>query len=90
MDERDIDTSDVLRDGIFEAIENQMRDSTPPETNLTFERLISQGHSKEEVMKMIGCALTSELFGIMKEGREYDEERYVKALRALPNLPWDE
>ncbi len=87
MDEMDNDTSDVLRDGILEAIENQLRDSTPPEINLTFERLISQGHSEEEVMKMIGYALVSEIFGIMKEGKEYDEERYVKALRALPKLP---
>lgn len=90
MDKMDNETSKVVRDGIFEAIEIQMRDSTPPETKLTYDRLISQGYPKEEVMKLIGCALSSELFTIMKEVREFDEESYVKDLRALPKLPWND
>jgi peroxiredoxin family protein len=74
---------------MFEAIGNQMRDRTPPETKQTYDRLKSEGFGHVETMKLIGCALTSEMFYVLKEERVYDEERYKKLLHALPELPWD-
>ncbi len=41
-------------------------------------------------MKLIGCAVSDELFEIMKYGKPFDEERYVNNLKNLPQLPWDE
>jgi hypothetical protein len=80
----------VLRSAIFEVINNQIRDGTPPETKETYDRLLSEGYSKEEVMKYIGAVVSSEIFAVLKEGRTYDNERYVAALKALPRLPWYE
>jgi len=81
---------EILRGAIFEIIENQIRDGTPPETEQTYDRLIAEGHSHEETMKMIGCAVTSEMFDVIKQSQPYDEQRYVAFLQALPELPWDD
>jgi hypothetical protein len=81
---------EVLRSAIFEVINNQIRDGTPPETKETYDRLLSEGYSEEDVMKYIGAVVSSEIFAVLKEGRMYDKESYVAALKALPRLPWDE
>ncbi len=81
---------EVLRTAIFEVINNQIREGTPPEAKETYDRLLSEGYSKEEVMKYIGAVVSSEIFAVLKEGRTYDSESYVAALKALPRLPWDE
>ena len=81
---------EALRSMIFDVINNQMRDGTPPETKETYDRLLAEGYPEEEVMKYIGSVVSSEIFSVVKEGRTYDEQRYVAALRALPKLPWEE
>lgn len=81
--------SELARAAIFDIIRNQIDAETPPETKLTLERLVAEGHSEHEAMKLIGCVVASEIFGIMKESREYDETAYIEALQALPRLPWE-
>ncbi len=81
---------ETLRSMIFDVINNQIRDDTPPETKATYDRLLAEGYPEEEVMKYIGAVVSSEIFSVIKEGRTYDERRYVAALRTLPRLPWDE
>ena len=82
--------SDLARAAIFEVIENQIRDGIPPQVAESLRRLEAGGHSREEAMKLIGCALSVELFETMKSGKPFDEERYVNNLKNLPQLPWDE
>ena len=57
----------ILRAAIFEIIESQMRDGTPPETKETFERLIAAGNSHEDAMKLIGRVVSSQIFDMLKE-----------------------
>ena len=80
---------DSAREAIFDIIENQIEASTPPETKQTLERLLSEGHSEEDAMKLIGCVVVSEIFAVLKEGRTYNEAAYVNALLTLPRLPWE-
>ena len=79
---------EIAREAIFEIIENQMRDGTPPETKQTYDRLIADGHSHEDTMRLIGCALSTEMFELLKNRQPYNEDRYIAALKALPVLPW--
>ncbi len=81
---------EVLRTATFEVINNHTREATPPEAKETYDRLLSEGYSEEDVMKYIGAVVSSEIFAVLKEGRAYDNESYVAALKALPRLPWDE
>ena len=74
---------------IIQAIKNQIRRNDPPETKETFDRLRSEGHPKEEVYRMLGCVMTSEIYEVMKHERVFDRDLYVQQLRALPRLPWE-
>ena len=80
----------ILRQAVFEIINNQVRDGTPPETKQTLDRLMSEGHTRNEAMKLIGCVVSSEIFEVLKKKQPYNEERYVAALHTLPELPWDD
>ena len=84
-----MDDPKTIRSAIFEVIENQMRDGTPPETKETYDRLLSEGYSKEETMKYIACVVSLEIFGVLKEKRTYNNDSYVNSLKALPKLSWE-
>jgi hypothetical protein len=75
---------------IHEVVENQLRDLNPPETKETFDRLIDEGYSEEQVRTLIGYVVASEIFEILKYLKPYNHERYVEALRRLPELPADD
>ena len=79
----------VLQALIYEVVDNQLRDGTPPETRQTLERLIAEGHTRQEARRLIGCAVVSEIFNVLQRHEPYDEARYTAALRRLPTMPWE-
>jgi hypothetical protein len=84
-----ISDSDIARNAIFEILDNQLTEGNPPETREALDRLLADGYSEEEARRLIACVVVSEVFAVVREGREYDSIGYAKALRDLPNLPWD-
>jgi hypothetical protein len=80
---------EVVKATLFEVIENQLRSNAPPEARETLDRLMSVGHTREEAMKLIGCALLSEIYDVLKSHASYDNARYVANLKRFPELPWD-
>ena len=74
---------------IIQAIKNQIRQNDPPETKETFDRLRREGHAEDEVYRLLGCVMTSEIYGVMKDERVFDRALYVQRLQALPKLPWE-
>ncbi len=82
--------SNLSQEAIFEVIENQIRDSDPPITKETYSRLEHEGHSHDEIMKLIGCAMITEISEIMNSGQTFDQERYTNNLNNLPDLPWED
>ncbi len=85
----DEEQSEQARAAIIGAVETQLTDGDPPEAAETLERLLSEGHSRDEAVRLVGCALADEMFQIMKHEREYDHARYVALLRKLPDAPWE-
>ncbi len=83
------DGNPVLKAAILEVVENQMRDNNPPETRQAYDRLMQEGHSKEDAKRLIGCVVSSEVFDILKKQQEFNLERFVQALERLPELPGD-
>ncbi len=45
--------SPMLRASLFEAIENQVRDGTSPETKRTLDRLMGQGMTKDDLDRVV-------------------------------------
>lgn len=71
----------------MEIVENQIRDGTPPETRKTLERLKSEGISEENARIYIGQAVCVEVWDTLTNKKEFDMERYVRNLKALPAEP---
>jgi len=84
------ESSEIAQAAIFEIIENQIRDNSPREVRQTLERLLSEGQTKEEAMKLIGCTVAVEIFEIMKQKKPFNESRYVENLSKLPEMPWED
>ena len=76
-------TNPRLRKAVLDVVRNQIRANDPPETKITFERLLAAGHSRREAMDMIGRVVVQEIWEIMKRNEPFDEGRFVKALKAL-------
>src|SRR3546814_7266594 len=85
-----ISDSDIARNAIFEILDNQLAQGSPPEVRETLDRLLAAGHPEAEARRLLGCVLASEVFAVLQAGRDFDRERYAQVLHALPTLPWDE
>ena len=79
----------VHQAAIYEIVDNQLRDGTPPETRQTLERLIAEGHTRQEARRLIACAVVSEIYNVLQRHEPYDEARYIAALQRLPTMPWE-
>lgn len=86
MDQAEINKSEKIRAAIFEVVKNQMRAGDPPEARESYERLLAEGYSEEEVMKYLGSVVATEIFEVLEKGRSYNHENYIKSLKALPDL----
>ena len=74
---------------ILLAVEKQLTENKPPQVAWTLERLLAEGIEREEALKYIACALSIEIFEVLKHGATYDEARYLRNLARLPELPWE-
>ena len=81
--------NEILRQEIFQIIENQIRDNNPPQTKQTYQRLLKMGYSEMDAKKYIGQCVAIELFNIMKHKQPFDQKRYVENLNKLPEQPFD-
>lgn len=85
--QRMADNPKLARKAILEAVENQLRENSPPQVKATLQRLTAAGYSKADAKRLIGCALLVEIFDVMKTEKPYNEARYLANLAKLPELP---
>lgn len=84
------DTPNEAGRAIIAAVENQLDDNDPPKVRKTLKRLISAGIEREEAIKYIACALSVEIFEIMKNSEPFNPTRYDTNLDGLPDMPWED
>lgn len=77
-----------LQEAILAVVRNQLESNEPPETAETLKRLLNEGFTEQQAMDLIGHVVAAEVFGVLAEGKPFDEIRYVSALQNLPALPW--
>ncbi|HMJ46565.1 MAG TPA: hypothetical protein VK498_04515 [Ferruginibacter sp.] len=85
-----MEVNENMRAIIFQVVDNQIKSNDPPETKVTFKRLLDLGYSKFEVKQLIGQCISVEMFDVMKNQKPFNEKRYVKNLQQLPKEPFDE
>jgi hypothetical protein len=85
------DTPEGQRAGeaLIEVVENQLRERDPPEVSQALKRLLALGETRENAIRYIACALSIEVYETLRQGTQYDHERYKRNLDALPDLPDD-
>jgi NAD-specific glutamate dehydrogenase len=74
---------------MMETIDNQLAENSPPETQQTLDRLISEGYSEEIARRLMAVVLLNEIAQMMRTRQPYDDARYIAALHRLPTLPED-
>ena len=83
----DDESHERLRKTYFEVIDNQIKLNDPPEVKQTFDRLLKLGYNKFETKSFIADCLQIELFEVIKNDKKFDEKRYVRNLKNLPQEP---
>ncbi len=73
---------------LFEVIENQLADGYPAKVKATLLRLCMTGHSREEALELIACALAPEMEAVIEHNQEFNLARYEQQLDLLPQTPW--
>ena len=73
---------------LLEILENQLADNHPKRVKETLLRLTMTGHSKEEAMMLMACALAEEIFTLTRDNGSFNEKRYAGLLDQLPQMPW--
>lgn len=79
----DEETNPRLGELLIQVVENQMRDNTPPETKLTYERLRNNGDSDYEAKRKIAVVVTGHLYDAMHDNIPFDEQKYIRELSEL-------
>ena len=93
--ELDTDAETVIVDGrevnprlhlrIHEIVAAQLADDDPPEVWATAQRLSRRGYGRHEIQHMLGTAVSTLLWTVLSEQRDYDRAEHRAALDALPD-----
>ena len=79
----------LVREAIYDVVRRQIENGTPLETEMTLLRLMSEGKTGEEAMRLLACVVSSEILRLVKNRVMYDEVKFIQKLNALPVLPLD-
>jgi hypothetical protein len=84
------DLNPVLQVTYLEVVDNQLRANDPPETRKTYERLKTRGYDDRDARLLIASTIAAETYHGMKDGRPFNQERFVRNLDRLPDQSFDE
>jgi hypothetical protein len=84
------DLNPVLQVTYLEVVDNQLRANDPPETRKTYERLKTLGYDDRDARLLIASTIAAETYHVMKDGRPFNQERFVRNLDRLPDQSFDE
>jgi len=89
LDEEQMESEEAqfVRQQLFEAIENQLRDNNPPFVQAVLNKLVLVGIERDEAVEMMAYVLSLEIEKTLSQDSGFDLTSYEKMLRALPELP---
>jgi hypothetical protein len=72
-----------LKKSIMEAVDNQLSMNEPKCVKETFERLVASGAGEKRAKEMIATVLIEEMYYVLKNKENYNEQRYAQRLSEL-------
>jgi uncharacterized protein HemY len=70
----------TVRDAMLDTVLNQINANDPPEARNTFDRLIDEGASNSQALRLMADALRVEMNRMLSEATPFDNERYAALL----------
>jgi hypothetical protein len=70
-------------DAFLDTVLNQLATGDPPETKVTYDRLIAEGHPRNHALQLIAAALRLEMNRMMSEATPFDNDRYAGLLAKI-------
>ncbi|MBN1575113.1 MAG: hypothetical protein JW913_01075 [Chitinispirillaceae bacterium] len=83
------ESNPILGEQFKKIVWNQINSNNPPMTKVTYNRLLSEGIEKEEVIRLLACVVSTETYNVLKFERPFDLDAYEKMLLKLPKMPWE-
>ena len=78
----------AVTEAVLEVVENQLREGDPPETKITYVRLVDLGYPGLEARKLLGCVILTELNEALRQQKPFNLKRFRRWLCKLPRLPF--
>jgi len=82
-----VNPNEIIKREIQEVIKNQIKANDPPETKITYDRLIKAGYGEAETNQLIGQCVLLEIYKAMEDQEPFNEQRFKKNLENLPKEP---
>jgi hypothetical protein len=73
----------TVRDAYLETVLTQLESGNPPETKVTYERLLAEGHPRNHALQLIAAALRAETNRMLSEATPFDNDRYAALLAKI-------
>jgi hypothetical protein len=73
---------------MHQIVANQLWDDTPPEVWATAKRLMGLGYKRHDIFHMVGSLVTEDVWYILRQDQQFDPNRYIAGLEALPEA-WE-
>lgn len=69
-----------LKNTVLEIVDNQLTSKECPFVKECYDELLDRGCSRKKAREKIGAVVLTEIYDVLKEGQEYDNEHYQDAL----------
>ena len=73
----------TVRDAFLETVMSQLESGEPPQTQVTYDRLIAEGNSRNHALQLIAAALRVETNRMLSEATPFDNDRYAALLAKI-------
>lgn len=73
-------SNENLKNTVLEIVDNQLTSEECPFVKEAYNELLERGCSRKKAREKIGAVVLTEIYDVLKEGQEYDNEHYQDAL----------
>jgi hypothetical protein len=73
----------TVKDAFLEIVLSQLEANDPPQTKVTYDRLIAEGHPRNHALQLIAAALRAETNRMLSEATPFDNDRYAALLAKI-------
>jgi hypothetical protein len=70
----------TVRDAMLDTVLNQINTNDPPEARETYDRLVDEGASNSQALRLMADALRVEMNRMLADATPFDNERYAALL----------